>query len=121
MSYCPLCRAEYLGELEKCPDCKVKLVENLEVDSLSEKDKGEPGENNWALIKGILTDLEADIIAGLLETNEIPVLRKYPGMSGLTKVYMGSSFSVDLYVPSTRLQEARELLNQIQKEVRKGD
>ena len=121
MPFCPLCRLEYPKEIRECPGCQVKLIENLGSDFLTGAGDTEPEGNNWALIKGILTDLEADIIAGLLETNEIPVMRKYPGMSGLTKVYMGSSFSVDLYVPLKKLKEAEELLNQVQEEVRKGD
>lgn len=123
MAFCPLCKVEYPQEIVICPDCEAKLTEYLpeELDLFQEKRKDEFTNYNWALFQTILKDLEADIIAGLLETNGIPVMRKYPGMSSLTKVYMGSSFGVELYVPSEKLKEAKGLLIQVQEEVRKGD
>lgn len=73
----------------------------------------------WAFLQSTLNDIEADVITGVLETNEIPTMRKYPGSSSLAKVYLGSSFGVEIYVPAGQLEKARALLYQIQQENQK--
>lgn len=39
MAWCPVCKCEYKEGIEKCADCKVKLVESLECIPVSEEDK----------------------------------------------------------------------------------
>mgnify|MGYP001100417543 CR=1 FL=1 len=75
----------------------------------------------WELLATTLGDIEANIISGLLKSSGIPVMHQYPGISGLTRVYMGSSFEVEIYVPSQNIQEAKKLLSQLQNEIEKGD
>lgn len=55
--------------------------------------------------------LEADMRIGMLEAYGIPCLRMYPGdASVFGKVVLGmSGLGVDLYVPASRLDEARAL------------
>ncbi|NLC77880.1 MAG: DUF2007 domain-containing protein [Clostridia bacterium] len=76
-------------------------------------------EHAWVYLQTTVHDWEADVIAGLLETNNIPVLRKYPGNSGVAKIYLGSAFGVELYVPANQLELARTLLLQVQQNTEK--
>lgn len=68
--------------------------------------------SSWAYLTSIFNDWEGDIIAGLLETHGIPIMRKYPGSSGIAKIYLGSSFGAELYVPEEKLELARSILSQ---------
>lgn len=54
---------------------------------------------------------EADLLESRLNVNAIPVLRKYRGSGAFLNVALGkTSFGIDLYVPSDRLEEAQELI-----------
>lgn len=76
-------------------------------------------EQAWVYLKSTVHDWEADVITGLLESHQIPVLRKYPGYSGISKIYLGSPFGVDLYVPAGQLALARSVLLQEQQNAEK--
>lgn len=55
--------------------------------------------------------LSAQITVTQLEAYGIPVLRSYPWSGAVVRIYMGTARSgVDLYVPASRLEEARHLL-----------
>lgn len=64
----------------------------------------------------LLKDLQdtggiADMTVAQLEAYGIPVLKKYDGESSLGRVVLGfSGYGVSLYVPASRLEEARGLL-----------
>ncbi len=70
---------------------------------------GQPEEPKFLCrCKGL--DFEADMRTGMLEAYGIPCLRLYPGDGSFGKVVLGmSGFGVDLYVPASRLDEARAL------------
>jgi hypothetical protein len=70
----------------------------------------------WAYLTNTYNDWEADVIAGLLETHDIPIMRKYPGNSGIAKIYLGTSFGVDLYVPEEKLVLAKSILLRAQQD-----
>jgi len=58
--------------------------------------------------------IEADMIGQLLKANGIPVLKKYKGMGGFLKIYMGDSiYGVDLFVPAELLDKARDIIENI--------
>ena len=60
------------------------------------------------------TDSQADILTELLSSYGIPALRNYDidGMFG--KVVLGfSGYGVSLYVPESRLEEARDLIQPV--------
>jgi hypothetical protein len=67
-----------------------------------------------------LTDLPdtggiADMTVAQLEAYGIPVLKKYDGESSLGHVVLGfSGYGVSLYVPASRLEEARGLIETAQ-------
>jgi hypothetical protein len=57
------------------------------------------------------SDMQADILESKLKFYGIPVMRKYRENGGYLKIYMGATpFGIDLYVPSTLLEDARELI-----------
>ena len=64
----------------------------------------------------LLTELQdaggiADMIVARMEAYGIPVLKKYTGESALGRVVLGfSGYGVSLYVPASRLEEAKDLL-----------
>lgn len=82
----------------------------------------EPGDtagHGWVFLQSTLNDVEADIIAGLLESHEIPTMRRYPGYSSLAKIYTGSPFGVEIYVPAHLIKKARDLLYDVEQENQK--
>jgi len=109
MPWCPECRVEYRDGFDACSDCNVKLVEKLEpVKPEQEKNKNK---EEWAYLTTIEDDREVDIIESLLKSYGIRILRKYKWAGGFLKVFMGvSSYGVDIYVPKSRLETARDLL-----------
>ena len=132
MPWCPECGVEYREGFETCSDCGCKLSVNpvaAEADSISESEAGTesgiengiesgPGcetENQFdkeAFLTSASNSIEADLLEGLLNAEEIPVLRKNDDV----KIYMGGVTSgVELFVPSHLLDKAKEIL-----EVSKG-
>ena len=68
----------------------------------------------WVYLTNTYNDLEADVITGLLETHDVPIMRKYPGNSSIAKIYLGSSFGAELYVPEEKLELAKSILRRAQ-------
>lgn len=62
----------------------------------------------WSYLISVNSEIEADIITGLLEEAQIPVRKKYPG--GLKASY-GIINGVEVWIPSDCFEQARELLN----------
>ena len=56
-------------------------------------------------------DLTDEIMINMLEAYGIPCLRDYPGNGSFGKVVLGmSGQGTDIYVPESKLEEARSLL-----------
>lgn len=56
-------------------------------------------------------DLEADMIQSLLESYNIPSIRRLPGDGAFGQVILGMSGNgIELYVPQSMLEEAQALL-----------
>lgn len=56
-------------------------------------------------------DLQDELLVNMLEAFGIPVLKKYPGDGGFGKVILGmSGFGTDLYVPESMLEDANNLI-----------
>lgn len=54
---------------------------------------------------------EAETLEALLQSNDIPVLKKYREAGAYLEIYMGSSnFGVDIYVASDMYDKAKEIL-----------
>ncbi len=57
----------------------------------------------------------AELTATQLRSYGIPVLHRYPGDGAAGRVILGfSGYGVELYVPASRLEEARELLRPVE-------
>ena len=63
----------------------------------------------WSLLISVSTEVEADIIKGLLDQSEILVQKKYP--LGSLKDSYGIVNGVELWVPADDLDQARTLIN----------
>lgn len=64
----------------------------------------------WSLLISVSTEVEADIIKGLLDQSQIQVQKKYP--LGSLKDSYGIENGVELWVPSDVLDQARTLINE---------
>ena len=77
------------------------------------KEKPEPeqehDEGEFLITVG--SDIEAGIIEAKLESEDVPVLRKYKDAGGYLSIYMGASlYGIDLYVPSKLYEKALEII-----------
>lgn len=64
----------------------------------------------WCFLISVNSEIEADIINGLLEEAKIPTQKKYPG--GLKASY-GIINGVEVWVPSDSLEQAQGLLTEL--------
>lgn len=95
MEKCQYCGTE-LNDNNKCPGCN----QNRDV------------EKDWDLLTTVANDIEFEMVAGLLQMGEIPVVRKVKGIDGFIQIIMGMPIAgIDIYVPKDRYQEAMDLLN----------
>lgn len=63
----------------------------------------------WTFLINVTTDIEADILIGLLEQENIPAKKIYPGIGNLKATY-GLMSGVDVYVPDNMILQAKDLL-----------
>lgn len=96
MEKCLNCGTEFENNLGKCPKCDPGFEQNIE----------------WDCLTTVANDIEFEMVAGLLQMGEIPVIRKVRGVDGFIQIILGMPIAgIDLYVPRDRFQEALELLN----------
>lgn len=121
MPWCPKCGIEYRDGFEICSDCDCKLSENpvpgeMESETGTETEvevetESELQFDQEAFLISTGSSIEADMIEGLLNADEIPVLKKYGDGGDYLKIYTGGVITgVDLYVPSHLLDKAKEIL-----------
>ncbi len=63
----------------------------------------------WAFLINVTTEIEADILIGLLEQENIPSKKLYPGIGNLKATY-GLMNGVEVYVPDNLILRAKDLL-----------
>lgn len=63
-------------------------------------------QDEWVFLTTVSNDIEYGIVAALLETAEIPVMRK---VEGVDYIVGGLVTGVEVFVPSARYEEAVEL------------
>ena len=87
-----------------------------EQDLLERWPKGQDGEYEAPahLTDAVEAGGEAELLCQMLRSYDIPVLRRYEKEGTLGKVVLGfSGYGVKLYVPASRLEEARELMQPV--------
>ncbi len=66
-------------------------------------------QEEWIFLTDAFNEIEADIICGVLETNDIPVKKEYPTYTGI-KVIFGQAMNVSIMVPGQFYDRAKVLL-----------
>lgn len=107
MPFCPKCRAEYLEEVETCPDCQVSLVQELPPeDRVDYVDLVElqrvPNEISGIMMKGILDNSGINTV---LRAAKIPW---YDGIASTWSTYYWGK----LLVPREELERSRRILDE---------
>lgn len=106
MPWCPKCREEYIDGIMLCSECEVELVDKLE--EVVEKEEKYDKEEFLVTVNSLI---EAHSIESLLNSNNIPVLKKSHGAYVTEFSVIGTSYSIiDIYVPSKKLELAKEML-----------
>jgi len=100
MAYCPQCQAEYEDDVKRCHDCDVELLEG----ALPEEDDGK-----WVVVTTVAKDVEASIIEGFFEAEEIPVLVENIRSHPLPETF-GDLSEIRIKVPRERKDEAERIL-----------
>jgi hypothetical protein len=106
MPYCPKCKRDYDEDKTTCTYCEVALVKEA---------LDEVGNDQLEEIKklcSVYTLQEADIIIALMNSYEIPAIKKSEQIGDYLTVAMGSSmYGYDIYVPIRLYDQAELLLN----------
>lgn len=130
MRWCLDCETGYPDSEAVCPNCGSAFftdepISEMPVAKLTGGKTGDGGDGpTWpvgsdgepvkpAFLETVMSTnpLEYDMQTMLLASNGIPTLRNYPGGGGLAKIILGfAGTGLDLYVPETMLDEAREIL-----------
>lgn len=66
--------------------------------------------NKWVLLANVTTEVEADIISGLLMDADIPIRKAYPGVGNLKAAY-GLINGVEIYVPLELIEQAKAIID----------
>jgi hypothetical protein len=109
MPFCPKCKYEYNPGIEICPDCDEKLIQSLPEEEPEEEKKEElefDKDLDLALLGAIdmMNPPYARFLKQSLEDSDIPCLvKRHSGMVGM----------VEIYVPKDKLEEAKEIKDQI--------
>ncbi|MBK5242990.1 hypothetical protein [Clostridium sp.] len=107
MLWCPKCKCEYREGFTNCSDCGSELLEMIEYEKEENK---EITENDIEVfLISVSQDFDAKIIQSKLTSFGIPSLKKCQGIDGIYG-FTGTS-SIDIYVPSKLLDNARDLID----------
>jgi len=75
------------------------------------KDFHEREKNGWTCLTTVSNDIEFNILKGLLETADIPAIKKVEGLDGLAEIITGAPLTgIEVWVPTDRFDEAMQLL-----------
>jgi hypothetical protein len=67
-------------------------------------------ENEWKTAITVQGELQAELLRGLLEAQEIPVRLSQEGIARVFGLAIGPSAEVDILVPESQLQAAQKVL-----------
>jgi hypothetical protein len=116
---CPVCRGEFVDELESCPDCGVLLTQRSEVEL-----GGEPTDTEDLVTLVETSDATLlPVLTGLLESAEIPSVIHGADQAGLYLAAgkLSSLFGLEargarLMVARRDLEEAQAILAEVEPE-----
>lgn len=92
MEKCLNCGNEFDNNIGRCPKCNP--------------------EDEWDLLTTVANDIEFEMVAGILQMGDIPVIKKVKGVDGFIQIILGMPIAgIDIYVHKDRFNEAYELLN----------
>ena len=104
MPYCPKCRDEFQDWVKECPDCKVKLV-----DELPPLPEEVSREGDLVQVATAPNEIEAQLWKNILEDNGIQSMIK---VAESLNLYLSPlALKHRLYVLEEDEQKAREILN----------
>jgi len=108
MPFCPSCKAEYLNSVNSCPDCGDLLVDQL-------PHSGKLQEVKWIPLKSVPGNAYAEMVAEVLDKEEIPNYTKSDAVSTayLTGGAGGIGGTSVIFVPEEHKSRAEELLTQL--------
>lgn len=117
MPWCPKCGIEYREGFDTCNDCDCALVKNQEEIEVAaeEEEAANPFVGGETFLVSVGDSIEADMIEGLLNENNIPVLKKYSEMVNfLQTLTCATNSGADIYVPSFLFSKALKLIQENQ-------
>lgn len=106
MPYCPNCKYEYKDNIEECPNCGAKLVDELEKENL---------ENiKYVLFRSLPSRLYAEMLQEALKNEGIPSIIKGDDVAITLGSYSTTSpVEVTIWVPEEDLEETEEIADQM--------
>lgn len=114
MPFCPTCRFEYREGFTHCPDCGCDLVETLAVEERAKDEEIHACEyQDFVWLANVEDGPLGEGAISVLRAYEIPYRTGYSDQGMIAGLYTGKSITgIDVYVQKSRLQEARELLEE---------
>ncbi len=111
MPNCPKCESEYREGYERCSECNLELVPELQKIQGKEYNK-ENSVSKWVFLINVLKDYELVNIQSILEANGIISMSQTKGSGEYIRIRMGLTYhGFNLFVPEDSLEEAREIIN----------
>lgn len=108
MLYCPKCGESYGTGQSECTKCHLELL-----NVIAELPENEIVFEEEVYLTSVADINEANILIAKLNTEDIPVLFKYKGISGAMQIYMNfSQEGIDIYVPLSLLDKAKEIIKE---------
>ncbi len=88
-----------------------------------EKEKKQDDWRDGSYLTTAESSIEADILESKLNSEGIPVLRKYSGAGNAMEIIMGTNNTnpIDIYVPEKTLEDARNIILPIPLESEEAD
>ena len=105
MPYCPNCKYEYKENIEECPDCGAKLVDELE-----ELDQETEEGIKYVPFRTFPSRLYAEMLKEALENEGIPSIIKGDDVAIVLGSYSTTSpVEVSIWVPEEELDRAEQI------------